>query len=705
MKELNNKQNRHYLTFVLSKDGVAEKPKAFGKLRAFTANSLHTMDIFMLADFLKQGYSIHPSCLLTSLNQEKTKHGNPTKYYNDTCFDASRTTLYAVDVDHGNFDINSLKELIEVPYAMIYKTFSYREEDNRRYRVLFIGHRPPKDKEEWTRIQQSLMYQFMHPYEGEAIETVEGSLDFSHGVSRLVLGSTSDSIIDVKDEVFNVDELLVNNAYITEQFEDLKNLWEIEKKRREGEDIDEEELSLKKEQNRLKGRAGRDTSLLEETNEHKTDRLFAELMGSLLQIKEARLIEIPNMIDVGDMERWTNLNLPLSLLFKRPGQFNCLLIGHKDSTPSAGYLTHKHGYEVLHCQGCRKTKTSFQFISHLLKEKFGYDLFETTKFLCEFLNIEIGSPWQREAIDRIRYNLAYIKNMPPEAPLKKRLIRSNLLGIYEEMLNLALIKLPLEPFDSIPESQKPCFFVSFEYLSTILKEKGFRGVGSKSKVYEKVGRLTEMGLIEKIPYKDLTPEARTETEKYRKVLSYYEHLSANGEVSSKPIKSNHITFYWIPSLSVSLIDKTEELQRLKDTKGVREGELSWSKMASIYGEDRANEIVPQAKQARQTKTNQRKTKKEKYSKEERRFIRVMNRIIETLINKKQWFTIHELRENLKKSRFSENQINTYIKRFFHEGEVSLPIVFKKRINKEIRNTLNIPSNINTGSIIYHLRNN
>ena len=121
-------------TFVLSKEGIKEKPKTqktYGSFRAFNKNELRTMDIFKLASLIEAGHYFHASCLLASLNQKRTDNGNLTKYYNDTCVDLSNTTLYAVDVDHGNFTLEELKELLEVAPALIYKTFSYDETNKR----------------------------------------------------------------------------------------------------------------------------------------------------------------------------------------------------------------------------------------------------------------------------------------------------------------------------------------------------------------------------------------------------------------------------------------------------------------------------------------------------------------------------------------------------------------------------------------------
>lgn len=692
-------------TFVLSKEGIKEKPKTqktYGSFRAFNKNELRTMDIFKLASLIEAGHYFHASCLLASLNQKRTDNGNLTKYYNDTCVDLSNTTLYAVDVDHGNFTLEELKELLEVTPALIYKTFSY-DETNKRYRLLFIADRPPKDLDEWERVQKALIYQFMRPFEGENIEKVVGKLDFSYGPSRLSLGSTRECVVEVQDETFNVDEWVLNNEYIHEEFEDLETLWKIELKRREGEVIDEQEWVRQKEKTSLKSK-NKPFAFDHETPQEKMERLVLELLASIEQFKQSHAEVIPTEMSITDFEYWMNHHLPLSVLFPRASQFNCLMPHHKDSTPSASYLRHQtQGYEVMHCRGCQMTRSSFQLVAELFKAKFDHNFFETTKMLCRLLGITLGSKWQQEAIDLIRYNLDYVKKLPDEMPFKKQLITSRTLAVYEEMLALALIKLPLKPFTSIEESRLPCFFASYRFINGEMKKKGIKGHSTHNKTAEKINRLVEHGLLIKINYKDLTPEARAETDSYRKTLGYYEVMNSEKGVASKEaIKSSHITFYAIVGLNPTLTESVTELIREKKVKGIRAGETTWSKMATVYGEERANQIMPQSKAARPTKYNQKKSRKEKYSKEEQAFLIEMNQAIESLLEEKGWFTIKELKTRINRRKFNSNQKEAFITRFFNANEVNAPINFNKKINKDLRTRLSIPDNVKKGSIIYYL---
>lgn len=699
----------NYFTLVVSKEGRTTKPKTpgeFAALRAFRSNQLHILSLSMLGPLIEKGYSIHPSCLLPSLNSRKSDRGKGlTSYYNETCFDPSQTTLYAVDVDHGDFSLDELNQLIEVPHAMIYKTFSYEENGNRRYRLLFIANRPPKDLNEWEHIQIALMYQFMHPYEGEEISKVKGKLDFSYGCSRLALGSVENGILFMEDQTFNVDELLLNNEFVIEQFQDLESLWKLELKRREGEEIDEEEWQTKKERTR-RGRGSLSPELLLETPEQKVDRLVLELIQSLERVKKDPTITLPDSLDVIEFEYWLNHHLPFSVLFPRPSQLNCLMPEHKDEHPSAAYLTHQElQCEVMVCRGCRTTQTTYQFVTYLLSKKFGYDFFSTTTFICEILGIKIGSEWQRQAIDQIRCNLAFLKQLNQASDFKKWLVRSYLLGLYEELHVMALVKLPLQPFSSIESSQYPCFFASHRYINKELRAKGIPGHKDADKTMEKINRLVEVGLIRKIPYRELTEDARKETDKYRKTIGYYEYVSY-GETITKTIRTPHINFYSIVPLSPELVMSVVQLKTNNRKQGIREGGTSWSKMASVYGEERACEILPQAKQSRssQSKTKKTKTTKEKYIKKEQQFVHEMNQVIHQLLEQKGWFTLNELKVGINRRKFNSNQKETYMKRFFHQQEVEAKIVFNKRISKDLRSKYNIPEEIKKGTFIYHLEN-
>ena len=80
-------------------------------------------------------------------------------------------------------------------------------------------------------------------------------------------------------------------------------------------------------------------------------------------------------------------------------------------------------------------------------------------------------------------------------------------------------------------------------------------------------------------------------------------------------------------MDFELFDVAVENQKKKKKSGVREGEMSWSKSASVHGEEKANEMFPQARQARKTKANARKTTQEKYTKAEQQFIKLMNELI------------------------------------------------------------------------------
>ena len=118
-----------------------------GYIRNVAYTKVETVTIKQLSEILDAGRTIACGVHLPT-DEMKTVWENESHLSKkeQTKFHISKQTfknqqVFAVDIDDGNLTLEQLKakiERINIPYAIIYKTFSYRE-DEKRWRIVFVN--------------------------------------------------------------------------------------------------------------------------------------------------------------------------------------------------------------------------------------------------------------------------------------------------------------------------------------------------------------------------------------------------------------------------------------------------------------------------------------------------------------------------------------------------------------------------------------
>lgn len=127
--------------------GYKKKPKEVPYVRDMKFVKVETVDVKELAKIFASGRTIacgvhEPTPQMKKVIQEQ--EGLPKKqqerfYISSETFKEQQ--VFAVDIDDGNLTLEEIRNKmknIDIPYAVIYKTFSYTEDD-RRWRIVFVN--------------------------------------------------------------------------------------------------------------------------------------------------------------------------------------------------------------------------------------------------------------------------------------------------------------------------------------------------------------------------------------------------------------------------------------------------------------------------------------------------------------------------------------------------------------------------------------
>lgn len=167
-----------------------------GYIRNVAYTKVETVTIKQLSEILDAGRTIACGVHLPT-DEMKTVWENESHLSKkeQTKFHISKQTfknqqVFAVDIDDGNLTLEQLKakiERINIPYAIIYKTFSYRE-DEKRWRIVFVNDKVVYSEEDVKAIYNYLIWR-LHPNEDYTQEEL-AKIDISGtDIARLTFGA------------------------------------------------------------------------------------------------------------------------------------------------------------------------------------------------------------------------------------------------------------------------------------------------------------------------------------------------------------------------------------------------------------------------------------------------------------------------------------------------------------------------------------
>ncbi len=671
----------------------AECKSSANNMKKNRYNRIVEVSCYELADLIKEGHSFFPAvCDLTN--------------YTLRDIDWRSQQLFAADIDHGNLSIEEVYEYLnklplKLEPCVIYESHSSTAEV-KKYRALFLADCVVDAVEDATLIQKFLVVLFGKDY--QSTEEVDYTI-ISPG--QLFFGTHAEKTMIVNETTFNTQELLdyCKEINVEEQYEILKqtNL----KYRKEKRDA-EKGLGVKKESTK---KASKSKKEVVESTPKVIEVEVDESTGEILTVDEEskllmeRVLEnlselgktmfVPQ-IDVLDGIEFIN-KLPLTKIlgYNTEEKFNCYF--HDDSTPSA----HINNNNLYYCFGCKITLNTFEVINRILNQVKTHSILDVQKAVFNAMGIQLGSDYQRNVMDQIRYNRQHIDRLimahkKEENPVIKKLLKANRIGILQSLYLLSEMQCPLEPLTKTNENYA-VLFVSVRHLQGYMLDHGYTGAGSISNLNSKIINLCEMGFIERVKYEDikdrnlskildLQAKVSLEQLKYRhRILEMESQYSANKNITSVDVKK--IYYYRLNFLTLDILNKAEDFLDFTNSLGMKRSGKG-QKQLGLVNPDLADAIYLQTSL--------------KLSKGDKKFLKDVDKFIDKRISEFGYFTEDDLLmcfdkgRNIFKRKSQRQLVVDQLMPF-----VSIEKELKSsRVNKETRSKFNIPSDISSNSKIY-----
>ena len=671
-------------------------------IRPHQYNRIEIMTFRRLTNLINKGYSFHAGVL--DYEQNTMLHPRDTTrvtgYLNSTCFIPSRTRLLSVDVDHGNMTLDELKACIKgiIPYGMIYKTFSYKEE-RKKYRILFLANRGFATAEEYQFVQTNLIYLFAHPFRDRKEEILANNdrVDFSAKDPARI--SFAGSVIEVKDRTFDLDEFIhyCQTAELSRLKEEFVSDWRELKRQQSKSASGKRENSLPK----PKGRARKVVNRVDR------DPVLDILTEGLQQYgKSHDLTKLrPDYFDTIDFIN----QIPLTELLSEEiyTLFCCYLPTHDDQNPSANLILDEEGRTRYYCFSCSEetgghSLSTFDFI----EEVFSFYNNQLSRYrliqaIFELLGVKVYSEYQDEVSLMLRENRRFLREWNYDDPLHQKLQKANLLSLWKEMCEMAEFKCPYKPLTFNREGDYACFFASNRHISSEMRRMGYVGHSDVSKTNDKINRLVKYGLIQKISDEDLDPDFLTESQNYRELLRQQEMHQEGVFRKGYP---RRMEFYIIPVVTIEMLEEAERVAGFDKEHRILAKHKGMKQTLTAHGEKKSKSVYVQS-------SNQ-------LSRKDETFLKHLEAAVERLLQQKGYFTVKQLcsavdpKGNLIKpkkevDKYGVVKITSAKSIREHKVETFLPAVKIKKglearvINKELRTKYNVPRSITRGMKIYY----
>lgn len=524
---MNNK-----ITVTVCNKQVFSKPTEIGTFQMLYNSKYMELTLEELAQKVTNGYCFHPG----KFNMEYVSK----TFKNDNFID---TNMYCIDLDDNNYSVEDIKKITrDTKCCIIYNTFSSTEE-NRRYRVIYIGNRKT-NREETERVVMFLIKTFSNFQKKEIPDTSCKSANHLY-ISGKELQYCVDNVIDV-DNILNIFkaedkekfELEIRN--LRREIKGLKPITNIKK---------HSNITIKKEKSNVV-------------------KISSSMWEDILieRLNNYKFVTKPTEINLEESFNFIN-NLDMGYLIgQNVGQaFNCIL--HADTNPSA-FILKVEDKDRYKCFGCLdKTLSVLNLISLLICK----NIQKTRDFVFNNLNIELESNYKKNSIKTLNNNIRNI-NRNKENKLYKTLKNRNLLGYYNLINNYAISFLPLTNILST-KTEEITFIGGVRGLASYFTENGLKGADFRN-VNVKLNTLCKLGLLKKIEFTELNLELQKNIDLY---------ANKNGFV-------NKTTCWIIPKLNKTVVNNAIELLKEDKENGVKAKGFSKKQIELLQGKDNANNI-------------------------------------------------------------------------------------------------------------------
>lgn len=376
-------------------------------------------------------------------------------------------------------------------------------------------------------------------------------------------------------------------------------------------------------------------------------------------LKSLKIKDKPEIIERSQSFKFINsLSLADIIGVNEGDHFLCILPNHNDSNPSALILADNR----YTCFGCLSGQThSTKSTLDTLQLITGLDLFELQNKILEALGIQFGSNYQNNAYQTLQYNRSFI-TADRESRIFKKLKATNKLRFYLDFIQYVENYLPQQPLISGEIS----LFAAYSHIAVFMLDMEGKKIteeaisNMKSKISRNVRDLSLYGLIKKIEYEKLPKALRERAE----------------EEQRKSGKRYKTTYWYIPKLSLSVIEEALDKMDFEKQYGYTKRVANKVEMLLLHGEEETKEVYNQ--------TNM------EYSEEAKRITKC---VILHLIGLKGYFTKSEVNAKLP---LKEKTVMRYI------PGIAMEIGYEqKRINKIYRERYNITeAELKKGSFIY-----
>lgn len=246
---------------------------------------------------------------------------------------------------------------------------------------------------------------------------------------------------------------------------------------------------------------------------------------------------------------------------------------------------------------------------------------------------------------------------------------------YRALLEYVKNRIPTEPLNN--NNNELTFYVIYKDLRKVLKNMNYTGGMSKNSLITKLEILCEFKLLRNITDEEMNPKALYVANKFKDNVSrtmYQEH--------NKRFKVNRRNHYVLNSLSKQNQLQAMDIVKTIKTYNLRQKNITSNSLVLLFGEDHG--VVVQ----KEANVNPTKLKN---------FVDAAN----ILLSKQGYYTEEQLRiQYMKKDRAIKKKDAIPLTAEYLAG-VNLRVgAVRTRVNKDTRESKNIPSKIRSNSVIY-----
>lgn len=594
-----------------------------------------------LADEIKKGRSYHPAIF-------KPKH----PFILDSFASQS---IFAVDIDHGNFDLEELFERFPVRPNIVHKTYSYKE-DTKRYRAIFFMASAVKNIENAEKINKVLTSQVLKDLQVHELAFADRSC-----ITPVKLFFAGSDIVHLENESrFNIFEVLndknveiANQIFATAEYEArlhndrIKTIkkhrdyfsetdWNkfqtlIKSKTKEAHD-----LMIKLVQKLEK--QGFDTSAqgvtVREGKKEPKIKVKRDLNKDVLE----SAIEGLTKFKIDDQEvtywEWDHaikfLNgLPIHELFGKEIGEPFLALTRDESNPSARFYETNNGNIVYHdFIGDGITLTATELFSELMTIEYGTIFQSNLETLMEKCNVCICSEYKKQSIIQLM-NCRDVVYEALHSKQNKELKPS--LGFGRGYLYIGLCQLFTRYVPNktlLNKRQGVVVYRSLEQIHTELLTGSFADLGKMrikgySTFVSKMNYLCSLGLISKVELDDLNNTATSGLSDHKV------KIMATKKITEDDYRTPN--FYELHPLTSDLVELVIERHKLLEQNGITTKNMNQRTLESV-SKELSEEVYLQ--------TNY------KFGKQDQYFIELCVKQAKRLMKKQEYFNEEQLLSRL-----------------------------------------------------------